>query len=162
MLEIAKLADVGAGTVYNYFKSKDELAVAVLEEMMLELELERRKTEVADPAAIYAFGIRKVLDTATDSLSWKQMLYRSEVIADALYRRMGPFAIPDIRSAVAAGRFSTPDPDLAWRLTVYAIVGASLAINTGQLPADMKTQIVVQLLCMNGIGTDEAAALAAR
>ena len=28
MLEIAELADVGAGTVYSYFKSKDDLAVA--------------------------------------------------------------------------------------------------------------------------------------
>ena len=30
MLEIAELADVGAGTVYNYFESKDELAVCVM------------------------------------------------------------------------------------------------------------------------------------
>ncbi|HEY2403041.1 MAG TPA: TetR/AcrR family transcriptional regulator, partial [Steroidobacteraceae bacterium] len=34
MAEIAELADVGAGTVYNYFESKDELAVAVLELVM--------------------------------------------------------------------------------------------------------------------------------
>ena len=34
MLEIAELADVGAGTVYNYFASKDELAVCVLEQVM--------------------------------------------------------------------------------------------------------------------------------
>src|SRR5581483_5053920 len=31
MSEIAELADVGAGTVYNYFESKDELAVCVME-----------------------------------------------------------------------------------------------------------------------------------
>ena len=34
MLEIAELADVGAGTVYNYFESKDELAVCVMERVM--------------------------------------------------------------------------------------------------------------------------------
>ena len=34
MAEIADLADVGAGTMYNYFDSKDELAVAVLELVM--------------------------------------------------------------------------------------------------------------------------------
>ena len=30
MQEIAERADVGAGTVYSYFKSKDELAVSVI------------------------------------------------------------------------------------------------------------------------------------
>ena len=34
MLEIAELADVGAGTVYNYFEFKDELAVCVMERVM--------------------------------------------------------------------------------------------------------------------------------
>src|ERR1700689_4490610 len=34
MQEIAERADVGAGTVYSYFKSKDELAVSVMERVM--------------------------------------------------------------------------------------------------------------------------------
>ena len=34
MSEIAELADVGAGTVYNYFVSKDELAMCVMERIM--------------------------------------------------------------------------------------------------------------------------------
>ena len=39
MQEIAERADVGAGTVYSYFKSKDELAVAVIERVMHNLAL---------------------------------------------------------------------------------------------------------------------------
>jgi AcrR family transcriptional regulator len=34
MSEISELADVGAGTVYNYFASKDELAMCVMEQVM--------------------------------------------------------------------------------------------------------------------------------
>jgi AcrR family transcriptional regulator len=164
MLEIAELADVGAGTVYNYFKSKDELAIAVLEEMMHDLALQIEKATVAvdDPAEVYTFGIRTVLDAATTDLSWKQMLYRSEVIADALFRRMGPFAIRDLRHAVAAGRFYATDPELVWHLTAHAIVGVSLAITTERLPPSVKDEIVVRLLCMTGIGVDAAAELAAR
>lgn len=164
MLEIAELADVGAGTVYNYFKSKDELAVAVLEEMMheLALQIEGATVAVKDPAEVYAFGIRTVLETATTDLSWKQMLYRSEVIADALFRRMGPFAIRDLRNAVSAGRFPTCDPDLVWRLTSHAVVGVSIAITTGQLAASIKNEIIVQLLCMTGIGVALATELAGR
>lgn len=164
MLEIAELADVGAGTVYNYFKSKDELAIAVLEEMMydLALRIEEATGTFGDPAEVYAFGIRTVLDTATTDLNWKQMLYRSEVIADALYRRMGPFAIRDLRNAVKAGRFVNADPDLVWRMTANTIVGISLAITTGAVPSEAKNEIVIRLLCMAGMSTNMATELALR
>ncbi|MCA8456828.1 TetR/AcrR family transcriptional regulator [Burkholderia multivorans] len=164
MLEIAELADVGAGTVYNYFKSKDELAIVVLEEMMhdLALRIETLTAAVDDPAEVYAYGIRTVLDTATTDLNWRQMLYRSEVIADALFRRMGPFAIRDLRRAVNAGRFSAPDPELVWHLTSHAIVGVSLAITTDRMSPDIKDEVVIRLLCMTGLGAQAAAELAAR
>jgi len=164
MLEIAELADVGAGTVYNYFKSKDDLAIAVLEEMMhgLALRIETLTATVNDPAEVYAFGVRTVLDTATTDLNWRQMLYRSEVIADALFRRMGPFAIRDLRRAIDAGRFSAPDPELVWHLTAHAIVGVSLAITTDRMSPDIKDEVVIRLLCMTGLEAQAAAELAGR
>ena len=60
MLEIAEAADVGAGTVYNYFKSKDELAIAVLEEMMHDLaqRIEKVTDTFDDPAQVYGAGNR--------------------------------------------------------------------------------------------------------
>ena len=164
MLEIAERADVGAGTVYNYFKSKDELAIAVLEEMMhnLALRIEKVTNAFEDPAQVYAFGIRTVLETATTDARWKQLLNRSEVIADALFRRMGPFAIRDLRLASDAGRFQIPNAELVWRLTTHAIVGISLAITTDAVPATSIDQIVVRLLCMTGIGSDAAIELSTR
>ena len=49
MQEIADLADVGAGTVYSYFRSKEELAVAVIERVMHNLAL--RIAEVGETFA---------------------------------------------------------------------------------------------------------------
>lgn len=164
MLEIAEAADVGAGTVYNYFKSKDELAIAVLEEMMhdLSLRIEAVTNTFADPAQVYAFGIRKVLEAATQDVRWKQLLNRSEVIADATFRRMGPYAIRDMQKATAAGRFHVRDAELVWKLATHAIVGVSLAITTGQLPEAAIDETVVSLLCMTGIGEASARELATR
>jgi AcrR family transcriptional regulator len=164
MLEIAERADVGSGTVYNYFKSKDELAIVVLEEMMhdLALRIEKATAKLDDPAEVYAFGIRTVLEAATTDLSWKQMLYRSEVIADALFRRMGPFAIRDLKNAIDVGHFQIDDAELVWHLTAHAIVGASLAITTGRMSPAMSEKIVVRLLCMAGIGLNAATELASR
>ncbi|MEN9409251.1 MAG: hypothetical protein RL216_1225 [Pseudomonadota bacterium] len=164
MLEIAERADVGAGTVYNYFKSKDELAIAVLETLMhdLGLRIQEVTDTFEDPAQVYAFGIRTVLDTATSDVRWAQMLNRSEVIADAMFRMMGPFAIRDLRLASQAGRFEVSNAELVWRLTTHALIGASLAITTGQVPASASDQIIVRLLCMTGIGANAATELAGR
>lgn len=164
VLEIAERADIGAGTVYNYFKSKEDLAIAVLEEMMhgLALRIEEATQSFEDPAQVYAYGIRTVLETATTDVRWKQLLNRSEVIADALFRRMGPFAIRDLRRAADAGRFKIPNAELVWRLTSHAIVGISLAITTDAVPQDSLDQVVVRLLCVTGIGADAAIELSQR
>ena len=164
MLEIAERADVGAGTVYSYFKSKDELAVAVLEGMMhdLAVRIEKITDTFADPAQVYAFGLRTVLDTATQDPRWRQLLTRSEIMADAIYRVMGPFAIRDLRLATDAERFQVADPHLVWKLATHAIVGVSLAIANSELPGAAIDETVVRLLCMTGIGADAAAELATR
>ncbi len=164
MLEIAERADVGAGTVYNYFRSKDDLAIAVLEALMhdLAVRIEAVTNTFSDPAQVYAFGIRTVLDTAIGDIRWAQMLHKSEVIADAMFRVMGPFAIRDLRQASEAGRFEVSNAELVWRLTAHALIGASLAITTGQLSASAAGQIIVRLLCMAGIGANAAVELAAR
>ncbi|MEZ5797693.1 MAG: helix-turn-helix domain-containing protein [Paracoccaceae bacterium] len=163
MLEIAERADVGAGTVYNYFKSKDELAIAVLETLMHELGLRiEAVTNTFDDPPRSMPDLRTVLDTATNDVRWAQLLNRSEVIADAMFRMMGPFAIRDLRLASQAGRFHVSNADLVWRLSTHALIGASLAITTGQLPASASDQIIVRLLCMTGIGANAAVELAAR
>lgn len=164
MLEIAERADVGAGTVYNYFKSKDELAVAVLEAMMHDLaqRIGRATDSFADPAQVYAVGVRTVLETATQDVRWQQLLNRPEVVADAMFRRMGPFAIRDLRLATQAGRFQATNPELVWRLATHAIVGISLAITDGDLPHSALDETVVRLLCMTGMGADAASELAQR
>lgn len=164
MLEIAERADMGAGTIYNYFKSKDELAVAVLESLMHDLaqRIEVITDTFDDPAEVYAFGIRTVLDIATTDPRWQALLPRAEVIANALFRTMGPFAIRDLRMASQAGRFEVSNPELVWRLSTHALIGAALSITQGEMPDSIKDQVVVRLLCMTGISPNAAVELAAR
>ena len=164
MLEIAERADIGAGTVYSFFKSKDDLALAVLERLMLDLgnRIERVTNTFTDPAQVYAFGLRNVLDTATQDLRWKQLLNRSEVMADAMFRQMGPFAMRDLENASRAGRFRVQDAAVVWRMATHAIVGTALAITAKALPEAARDETLITLLCMTGIGRDEAVDLASR
>lgn len=164
MLEIAEKADVGAGTVYSYFKSKDDLAVAVLERLMhdLALRIEKVTDTFEDPAQVYAYGIRTVVVFATGDPHWKQLLNRSEVIADAMYRKMGPFAIRDLENATAAGRFQVENPQLTFKMAAHAIMGAALAVTSNEMPETVIDETVTTLLCMTGIRRDEAVELAMR
>jgi AcrR family transcriptional regulator len=164
MQEIADLADVGAGTVYSYFKSKDDLAIAVMERLMydLALRIEAVTDSFTDPAQVYAFGVRTVIEAATNDIRWKQLLYRSEVIADAMHRRMGPFAIRDLENATKAGRFKVKDASLTFKMAAHAIVGGCLSITQGDFSASAVEEILVRTLCMTGIGEAEAVELANR
>lgn len=164
MSEIADLADVGAGTVYNYFASKDDLAMRVMEEVMdrLAQRIEAVTDTFDDPGQVYAFGIRNVMKAATTDRRWSWLLRRSEVIADAMYRVMGPYAIRDLRNAVAAGRYRVEDAEMAWRQATHAIVGFSLAVCDGKLAPDKIDEAVVNLLGMVGVPRDEAWEIARR
>ena len=128
----------------------------------LAVRIEEATQSFEDPAQVYAYGIRTVLETATHDVRWKQLLNRSEVIADALFRRIGPFAIRDLRRAADAGRFKIPNAELVWRLTSHAIVGISLAVKKGEVPLDSLDQVVVRLLCMTGLSVDGAIELSRR
>ena len=164
MAEIAALADVGAGTVYNYFASKDDLAMSVMERVMdlLAQRIEAVTNTFDDPGQVYAFGVRNVMKAATTDRRWRWLLRRSEVIADAMYRVMGPYAIRDIRNAVAAGRYRTKDPELAWRMATHAIVGFSLAVCDQKIHIDKMDDAVVNLLGMLGVPPEEAWEIALR
>lgn len=164
MHEIADMADVAAGTIYTYFKSKDELAIAVLEQLMRELALkiERVTDTFDDPAQVYAFGIRTVIETATTDLRWRQLLSRAEVIANAMFDQMGPFAIRDLENATAAGRFKVDSAPLTWKMATFAIVGVALSVVNNECPEFTIDETVVRLLCMTGIGREEAIEIAGR
>ncbi|UIJ83196.1 TetR/AcrR family transcriptional regulator [Rhizobium leguminosarum] len=164
MQEIAQLADVGAGTVYSYFKSKDDLAVSVMERVMhnLALRIEEVTNTFSDPAQVYAFGVRTVIEQTTSDIRWKQLLNRPEVIAEAMFRCMGPFATRDLENATKAGRFKVPDAQLTWKMASYAIVGVGVAVNNDLLPPSILDETVIRLLCMTGIGEAEAIDLAGR
>ena len=65
-----------------------------------------------------------------------------------------PLAFLDLAHAVQQALFH--------HRLAHALIGASLAITTGQMPASASDQIIVRLLCMTGIGANAAVELASR
>lgn len=166
--DIAERADVGLGTVYYYFKSKDDLARAVMEWIMDRLAARIRvvTSNFDDPAQTFAYGIRTVMEVATRDLKWRWLLKRVDVVAEAMVRGFGPYGREDIKAAVKAGRYNVKDVDLVWRQAIWALLAVCVALCSGlRKQADANRvleEATANILCMVGMASDDAWEVARR
>ncbi|TWP49466.1 TetR/AcrR family transcriptional regulator [Lentzea tibetensis] len=161
ILEITQIADVGMGSFYNYFETKEQLFQAAVEDALETFgdALDALTADLDDPAEAFARSFRLVgrLHRRQPELS-KVLLHNGLALAGSdqgLARR----ARRDIEAAVHAGRFAAVrDLDLA----LAVATGATLTL--GQLLHDHPDRddleaadlITEDLLRMFGVPADEA------
>jgi AcrR family transcriptional regulator len=129
ILEITQAADVGMGSFYNHFETREELFAAAVQDALDQLGalLDRLTEGIDDPAVVFAQSFRLTgrFHRREPELSKVLLQHGLQLIsADA---GLGPRARRDIKAAAEAGRFKVEDVDLA--LAVAA--GSALAL--GQL-----------------------------
>jgi AcrR family transcriptional regulator len=126
VLEITQAADVGMGSFYNHFETKEQLFQAATE-AALELHgafLDELTKGLTDPAEIFAQSFRLTgrLHRREPELSKVLLNYGLTLIFSDL--GLGPRARRDIEAAATANRFKIEDADLA----MAVIGGAALAL----------------------------------
>jgi AcrR family transcriptional regulator len=160
VLEITQAADVGMGSFYNHFDSKEELFDAALAEA-LDVHgalLDSLTPALDDPAEAFARSFRLTGRLFRRRPQESRVLLASGLTLLSSDRGVAPRAKRDIVAAAAAGRFHVEDPTLA-----LAVVGGAL-LGLGQLlhdeperddavAADTVTEHVLRLL---GMTADEA------
>jgi AcrR family transcriptional regulator len=166
VLEITQAADVGMGSFYNHFDSKEQLfEVAVTD--VLDAHgalLDGLTAAIEDPAETFATSFR-----LTGRL-FRQRPQESEILlanGPALLfsqRGLAPRALRDIRAAVDAGRFHIDDPELALAMAGGALLGLGKLLREdpdrdGVLAADTVTESVLRMF---GLPADEAHAICQR
>ena len=132
ILEITQAADVGMGSFYNHFETKEQLFEAAVEAVMDaygEL-LDNLTADVEDPAEVFACSFRLTgrLNRREPELS--RVLLNNALRLLSADNGLAPRARRDIAAAVEAGRFDVADLDVA----VTMAAGALLAL--GQLLQD--------------------------
>ncbi|MEV0029489.1 TetR/AcrR family transcriptional regulator [Nocardia sp. NPDC050793] len=166
ILEITQAADVGMGSFYNHFQSREELYRAAIEEALdrhgalLDLLCE----DLDDPAQVFAQSFRLTGRLHRRNPTLSKVLLNDGLNLASSSRGLAPRARRDIEAAVHAGRFHTSDPELA--MTIVA--GAALCL--GQLlhdrperdDAEAADQVTEDLLRMFGLPADEAREICAR
>lgn len=162
--EITEAADVGFGSFYNHFDSKETIAAAVMAEAIQSFAAAAdRLTEVLeDPAEILAASVRHALARAAADEAWGWFLVRTALARNGGLLRggLGARLARDIRIGLERGRFEADDPPAA----MLAAGGAILAIIAGRLRGeigeDAPERAAMVVLKLVGLRPKEAARIA--
>jgi AcrR family transcriptional regulator len=173
--EITEAADVGFGSFYNHFESKEAIYEAVVDSMFGAFgdTLERLTTNVEDPAEVVAICVRHTILRAHAEPLWGRFFLREGFNPSAMTRGLGARLLRDVRRGVGAKRFDTPDVLMAVMLTggcVMATVAAQgampgrggLAKELGIGAKDLSNRAAAAILEALGLTRAEAQKLAAR
>ena len=162
--QITEEADLGFGSFYNYFPSKDAIVEAVLEQVVSNAgaEIERLTAEVTDPAEVVAVAHRSLVQRAATDEEWGWLLVRLDLSHDVMLSALGGYAARDLRRGVAERRFRVPDQEVAVVAAGGALVGVMRAVLEGRADGNAAEAHAAGVLQLFGISPEKAAEVASR
>ncbi|MEV0542523.1 TetR/AcrR family transcriptional regulator [Nocardia salmonicida] len=166
ILEITQAADVGMGSFYNHFDSKEELFVAAVDSALESLGdyLDSLTTDLADPAEIFAQSFRIVGRLFRLQPDLSRVLINSGASLIESEHGLAPRAARDIAAATQAGRFVVDDTDLAMALVTGSLLGLGrlLLQQPDRDCAVTVDEMTVGILVALGLSRDDAQELCSR
>jgi AcrR family transcriptional regulator len=166
VLEITQAADVGMGSFYNHFKSKEELFEAAVADVLDAhgALLDRLTATIDDPAETFATSFRLTGRLFRQRPEESEILLANGLTLLRSNRGLAPRAQRDITAAIKAGRFQIDDPELALAMAGGVLLGLGALLRAdsdrdGALAADQATENVLRLF---GLSAQEAHAICRR
>lgn len=162
---LASRADIGLGTFYNYFETREAIVDAVIYDVVETLgqRLDALTAEIEDAAEVYSFSLRHLMRTAISDPVWGWFLVRLGIAHEGLVGILGPRASRDLQYGVDTGRFRLDDVALASAMTFGSLLSAMRTyLETDDHPADPSALYAEHLLRMVGIPAGEAQEIAHR
>lgn len=163
ILEITELADVGMGSFYNHFTSKEELFAAAVESA-LELQgdvLDAWTKDIEDPAEVFARSYRLTGRMHRIQPELSRVILSHGLALITSEHGLGPRALRDIKLGCKAGRFTLADPEAALLIAGGAALALAQAIHDHPERDDaaLTDQVTEDLLRMFGLSPQDAAAI---
>lgn len=160
VLEITQAADVGMGSFYNHFDSKEALFEAAVADVLDQhgALLDRLTESIDDPAEAFACSFRLTGRLFRRRPQESRILLVNGLDLMGSDRGLAPRALRDIAAAVAAGRFTADDPKLALAVAAGALLGLGKLLQQeperdDAAAADRVTEDVLRLF---GLPAEEA------
>lgn len=161
--EITDRADVGFGTFYNYFTSKDDLATQVLDCVINNIgqrnDLVTTKMRLTDPVEIVATSLRCVAREMMTNVVWYWWVQRPDLIVARLRAGFRPFGMRDMKHAIASGAYDIAEGDLetAWSYLIWLLAGGIKDIVDGYRSKGDEGLIADAVLRVMGVPLEIAA-----
>jgi AcrR family transcriptional regulator len=166
VLEITQAADVGMGSFYNHFDTKEALFAAAVTDVLdgHGALLDQVTATIEDPAEVFACSFRLT------GRWFRRRPQESKVLlahASALItadRGLAPRALRDMRAAVEAGRFQLSDPVLSLAVAGGALMGLGrlLLDEPERDDAAAADNVTADVLRLFGMSAEEAADICRR
>jgi AcrR family transcriptional regulator len=160
VLEITQAADVGMGSFYNHFESKEQLFEAAVAEVLEShgALLDHLTSSIDDPAETFACSFRLTGRLFRRRPQESRILLANGMALLSSDLGLAPRALRDIEAAVGAGRFTVDDPELALSVAGGALLGLGNLLRSqpdrdDAAAADTVTEDVLRLF---GLPADEA------
>jgi len=163
--EITTVADVGFGSFYNHFSSKEQLFQTASGEVLERWGqmIDQACEGIGDPAELFAVSFR-----ISGRLGWThpdvaRFLTGAGLVLLDVPRGLAPRALRDIKAGQAAGSFTFPSAEVA----LSAVAGGLLGLlqqrqrQPDRIDETSVDQLAEAILRLLGVPADEAARLAA-
>jgi AcrR family transcriptional regulator len=124
ILEITQAADVGMGSFYNHFETKEQLFEAAVEAVMDAYGqlLDKLTADIEDPAEVFACSFRLTGRLSRSEPELSRVLLTNALRLLSSESGLAPRVRRDIGAAVDAGRFDVEDLDVAVTVTAGALI----------------------------------------
>jgi len=162
--EITDEADVGFGSFYNHFASKEAIVEAVIEAAVEAhgSALDRLTAPMPDPAEVMATSIRHTVRMVERDPIWGWFVVRTAFGHESLRGALGRRANRDLEAGRHAGRFRVDEPRVALIVLGGAVVAFMRARLEGVVAAGDDAVLAEQILVLFGVPAGEAHEIARR
>lgn len=164
--QITDAADVGFGSFYNHFESKDALFEAAVDSTLHAYAVLRDELVAGydDPAEVFSVSFRMTGRLQRQVPEIFRVLLHDGMRVLTRDEGLAPRAQDDIAAAAGAGRFDVPDPQLALMAAGGALLGLLqlLEENPDFDAGERSDAMTMQVLRMFGMSAAEAEELVSR
>ncbi|WP_354698935.1 hypothetical protein DSM112329_04634 [Paraconexibacter sp. AEG42_29] len=156
--DVTEAADVGRGSFYNYFESKEQLVEAVLRDSIQALAsvAVTAVTAQADPAVVASIADRSFIRLASEDAEFARLLVNLHHGDDLFIEATLPYAQAALEPGITSGRFAVADFDVLLLMLAGSAFALIRAILNGTAPADADQAHAEAVLRMLGVPADEA------
>ncbi|MCR9241866.1 MAG: TetR/AcrR family transcriptional regulator [Rhodobiaceae bacterium] len=162
--DITEAADLGFGTFYNHFKSKDEIVDAAMSDMVERLgdEIDELIAPIDDPFFAQIVAWHQVVSLTVAEPIWGWFVLRSSKTLNMLNEGlMGRFR-RDVKKAVDAGAFTVSDIDVVANLVGGGVLSLVNARLSGVIDDAQVSEGLAMLVTHLGITPEKARKLIAK